>query len=74
MKAAETTVLTWIATVFLLATSTIVILLSIQRISDRLDTAEIAGTRVPPVSCQEDEAIWWIGVDQLGCVHFEAVR
>lgn len=47
---------------------------SLNNIEDAMSTAEIAGTRVPAVSCQEDEAIWWIGPDTLGCVHFEEVR
>ena len=38
------------------------------------DHATIAGTQVPTVHGQEDEVIWWMGPDTLGCVHFERVR
>ncbi len=35
----------------------------------------IGGTLVQSgLDCEEDEAIWWLGVDLLGCVHFEEVR
>ncbi len=34
----------------------------------------IGGSRVPTVHCQEDETIFWLGVDTLGCVHAEAVN
>lgn len=38
------------------------------------NTATIGGTRVPTVHCQEDETIFWTGVDTLDCVHIEAVN
>ncbi len=35
----------------------------------------IGGTLVQSgLDCEEDEAIWWLGVDLLGCVNFEEVR
>ncbi|MEE8361710.1 MAG: hypothetical protein V3R71_06110 [Gemmatimonadales bacterium] len=35
----------------------------------------VGGTLVQSgLDCEEDEAIWWLGVDSLGCVHFEEVR
>lgn len=43
----------------------------LETIADRLDTATIGGTRVPAVECAEDEVISWLGVDTLGCVHYE---
>jgi len=34
----------------------------------------IAGTAVPyGLACQEDETVFWVGVDALGCVHADAV-
>jgi hypothetical protein len=68
------TIVTWFGTVAVLVALPIVILLAIGQVEDKLEVAEIAGTRVPPVSCQEDEVIWWTGPDTLGCVHFEEVR
>jgi hypothetical protein len=50
------------------------LIFGLRDIEDAISTAEIAGTRVPPVSCAEDEVIWWTGADRLGCVHFEDVR
>lgn len=38
------------------------------------DTATIGGTDVPAIHCQEDEVISWIGIDTLGCVHYENVN
>lgn len=46
---------------------------ALETIADRLDTATIGGTRVPAVECAEDEVISWLGVDTLGCVHYENV-
>ena len=31
--------------------------------------AEIAGTPAIGLHCAEDETIFWVGVDTLGCVH-----
>ena len=39
------------------------------------DTASIGGTPVRETTrCEEDETIYWIGVDLLGCVHYEEVN
>ncbi len=58
----------------MLTVLTISLPVRLSTIQGAISTADIAGTRVPPVSCAEDEAIWWVDVDQLGCVHFEEVR
>ncbi len=50
------------------------IALSIQLDGLDLDHATIGGTNVPAVVCQEDEVIWWVAQDTLGCVHYEEVR
>lgn len=39
-----------------------------------LDPTTIGGTSVPAIHCEEDEVISWIGIDALGCVHYEEVR
>lgn len=36
--------------------------------------AEIGGTPVPAVSCEEDEVIGFVGVDELACVHIDSLR
>lgn len=46
----------------------------LHNIADRMETATIGGTRVPAIECAEDEVISWLGVDTLGCVHFEDVE
>ena len=33
------------------------------------ETSDIAGTPIVGVHCEEDETIFWVGVDTLGCVH-----
>ena len=39
------------------------------------DVASIGGTPVRETTrCEEDETIWWIGVDLLGCVHVDEVN
>lgn len=48
--------------------------LRLDTIADRMDTIDIAGTEVRSLHCEEDEAIWWTDVDQLGCVHADDVR
>ena len=36
---------------------------------------DIAGTKVPiSLSCQEDETIFWTGIDTLGCVHADSIK
>ena len=50
------------------------IALSIQLDGLDSDIATIAGLDVPAVHCQEDEVIGWIGVDTLGCIHYEEVN
>ena len=37
------------------------------------EVASIAGTPVTALHCQEDEAIFWTGIDTLGCVNAEEV-
>lgn len=58
----------------LMAAATLVAVLLLLAVGlVRLDGAEIGGTYVPAVHCQEDEAIFWVGVDELGCVHADEV-
>ncbi len=39
------------------------------------DGPTIGGTLVQSgLDCEEDEVIWWLGIDVLGCVHFEEAR
>ncbi len=38
------------------------------------DRATIGGTRVPALTCEEDEVITWTGIDTLGCVHYEEIN
>ena len=39
------------------------------------ETSTVGGTVVPAgLDCEEDEVIWWTGIDTLSCVHFENVR
>ena len=38
------------------------------------DGPTIGGTLVQSgLDCEEDEVIWWLGVDSLGCINFEEV-
>ena len=44
-------------------------------VSGALDEgASIGGTSVPSIACEEDEVISWVGIDSLGCVHFENIN
>lgn len=67
-------VVTWFASVTLALTYTLLIIWQIHTLREEIDYADIAGTPVPAVHCQEDEVISWTGPDALGCVHFEEVK
>ena len=38
------------------------------------EPSDIAGTPVTGVHCEEDETIFWVGVDTLGCVHADTFK
>ena len=37
-------------------------------------SSTIGGTTVPELHCQEDETIWWVGIDTLACVHADTIN
>ena len=51
----------------LVVTTTILARSSVQ-------VATIAGTPVGGIHCEEDETIFWVGVDTLGCVHADTFK
>ena len=55
--------------------ATAIITISLLLISPwNVATSTIGGTRVPMLSCEEDEVIAFIGIDTLGCVHRDFIR
>lgn len=66
------TIAAGLASILIVVTFTVGMLAGNQISSQ--NTATIGGTRVPIVHCQEDETIWWVGIDTLDCVHMETVR
>ena len=51
----------------------IVVLVSATLAWGHSEQSTIGGTSVPALNCEEDEAIWWVGIDTLACVHADEI-
>ncbi len=64
-------------TLTILTAFVIVVLLLVWFAFPRMDYVppSIANVTVPSgLHCAEDDTIFWVGIDTLGCVHWENVR
>lgn len=60
--------------IMIIAVSSILLALALTLVLHGHDNTTIGGTEVPAIHCAEDEVISWIGIDTLGCVHFENIN
>jgi hypothetical protein len=74
MKDVDVTLISWLGTCAVMILFFVVLVIQIGEVKDKIDYADIAGTTVPAVHCQEDEVISWTGPDALGCVYYEEVK
>lgn len=62
-----------VSTILVTVALTLIGILGLLQYTDH--DAKIGGIEVrDTIICEEDEVIWWTGIDKLGCIHYEEVN